>query len=72
MTDTIDLNAVKGCPVYTLVELLLEIGQTDRVITMSTQEGNIAIYNVTDGTIVYHGYIDIKEGVMVVEEDNEK
>lgn len=45
MSKPVDvLDASDGLPIYVLVEKLLAIGQTERVITMSREDGNIAIY----------------------------
>lgn len=63
--DTLDLNAYKGVPIYVIVEKLLDIGQLEKVVTMATQEGNIAIYNTKDGNIYYMGYVDISKSEFV-------
>lgn len=66
MTEPIDvLDASDGLPVYVLVEKLLAIGQTERIITIAREDGNIAIYNTSEGNMVYTGYIDIKDGEFV-------
>lgn len=72
MPDTLELDGDKGVPIYVIVEKLLAIGQTEKVITMSTQEGNIAVYNTTKGDIVYTGYIDIAKGEFITPDVNDE
>ena len=72
--ETLDLNQYKSVEIYKIVEELLAIGQMEKVVTMSTQEGNIAIYNTKDGNICYIGYIDMETSQFIQAEitDDEK
>ena len=69
--ETLDLNQYKSVEIYKIVEELLAIGQMEKVVTMATQEGNIAIYNTSDGNIHYMGYIDLETSEFIEAEKSE-